>query len=276
MGSPEGFIWDVVGPAVAGRAPGVAMAGFSDRGRTSAGLRLIPHPAVTVALMFGPAEVVMADAGGRERRGSLVAAMGWRGAVGVRRAQGMRCLQVRLAPTVARAVLGVAPAELGSELVAPEALWGREVARLAERLGEQNTWEERFALTDAWFARRLQGRDRIDREVGWAWRRIHASRGRIRVEQIADEVGWSRKRLWARFHDQVGMPPKQAAKLVRFDRAAHRLAEGRGPADVSADCGYADQSHLHRDVMSFTGTTPAAVAREPFLAVDDVAWPGHL
>lgn len=276
MGSPEGFAWDVVGATAAGRVPGVAMAGFSDRGRTPAGLRLIPHPAVTVALMFGPAEVVMADGAGRERRGSLVAAMGWRGSVGVTRADGMQCLQVRLAPPVARAILGVAPAELGRELVSPEALWGRAIQRLCERLGEQGTWEERFGLAREWFARRVRDERAIDREVGWAWRQIYRSRGRVKIDRLADEVGWSRKRLWARFHEQVGMPPKQAAKLVRFDRAAHRLAEGHGPAHVSADCGYADQSHLHRDVMAYTGTTPAAVAREPFLAVDDVAWPGHL
>ncbi|MEV0245114.1 hypothetical protein AB0H76_00845 [Nocardia sp. NPDC050712] len=30
--------------------------------------------------------------------------------------------------------------------------------------------------------------------------------------------------------------------------------------------------HLHRDVAAFTGLTPSAVVREPFLAVDDLAW----
>jgi len=272
---PGEFLWDVVGPGRPVRTPGVVMAGFADRGRNPAGLRLIPHPAVTVALMFGPAEVVMVDAGGRERRGSLVAGTGWQGAVGMRRATGMRCVQVRLSPTVARGILGVAPSELGGELVSPGDLWGRTVGELGERLAGATGWDERFALVDDWLGRRPERRP-IDREVAWAWRRIHASRGLVRIEEVAGEVGWSRKRLWARFHDQLGLPPKRAARLVRFDRAAHRLAEGHGPARVSADCGYADQSHLHRDVMAFTGTTPAAVAREPFLAVDDVAWPGHL
>jgi AraC-like DNA-binding protein len=41
---------------------------------------------------------------------------------------------------------------------------------------------------------------------------------------------------------------------------------------VAADSGYTGQSHLHRDVMAFTGVTPATGAGEPFLAVDDIAW----
>jgi hypothetical protein len=41
---------------------------------------------------------------------------------------------------------------------------------------------------------------------------------------------------------------------------------------VAAESGYADQSHLNRDVMAFAGATPTAVAVAPWLAVDPVAW----
>ena len=98
------------------------------------------------------------------------------------------------------------------------------------------------------------------------------ARGRVRVERLASEVGWSRKRLWTRFRSQIGLTPKRAAQLVRFDHAAHRLAAGQSAASVAADGGYVDQSHLHRDVVAFAGVTPAAVAGAPFLAVDEVAW----
>lgn len=94
----------------------------------------------------------------------------------------------------------------------------------------------------------------------------------VRIEHLAAELGWSRKRLWSRFHSQVGLPPKRAAKLVRFDHAVHSLVAGQDAAGVAADGGYTDQSHLRRDVVAFTGLTPATVVNEPFLAVDDIAW----
>ena len=71
---------------------------------------------------------------------------------------------------------------------------------------------------------------------------------------------------------QIGLTPKRAALLIRFDHAVHRLAAGHSAALVAAESGYADQSHLYRDVMAFAGVTPTAVVVAPWLAVDDVAW----
>lgn len=95
----------------------------------------------------------------------------------------------------------------------------------------------------------------------------------MRVDGLADEVGWSRKRLWSRFRSQLGITPKRAARLVRFDHAAHLLAAGHAAASVATESGYVDQSHLHREVKTFAGLTPTAVAVAPWLAIDDVARP---
>nr|MDA8355679.1 helix-turn-helix domain-containing protein [Actinomycetota bacterium] len=148
----------------------------------------------------------------------------------------------------------------------------REAVRTQEQLREAESWEKRFAIAEAALVRRLDSGRVVDSEVAFVWQQMGVSRGRVRVERLASEVGWSRKRLWSRFRSQIGLTPKRAAQLVRFDHAAHLLAAGQSAASVAADSGYVDQSHLHRDVVAFAGVTPAAVARAPFLAVDDVAW----
>lgn len=265
-------IWEVASPARPGRIAGVTMAGFRDRGMTPAGLRVIPHPAVTLAVVFGSGSITVGDATGRQQHGSLVAGLGFE-ALQVLRAERFACLQVRLSPVIARAVLGAGPAELGGAVVTLNDLWGREASRIAEQLEDACSWEDRFALMDEVLVRRMEMMPAVDAEISHAWDRVVGSRGMVRVDDIATELEWSRTRLWSRFHSQIGLPPKRAAKLVRFDYAAHRLVAGQDAARVAADCGFADQSHLHRDVQALTGLTPATVANEPFLTVDSVAWP---
>lgn len=230
---------------------------------------------MTLLLEFGAGSPVLDCAAGQQR-GSLVAGPGL-GTGGAVRARGenVECVQVRLSPVIARAILGASPADLDGTVVSLADLWGREASRIRDQLGDVSSWQDRFAFTDALLARRHEAGPSVDPEVAWAWRRIVGSHGLARVDGLAAEVGWSRKRLWSRFRSQLGLPPKRAVKLVRFDHAAHRLVAGEGAAQVAADAGYTDQSHLHRDVTAFPGATPATVADEPFLAVDDIAWPSR-
>jgi AraC-like DNA-binding protein len=263
--------WDITVPARPGRLAGVAMAGFSDRANDLVDVGLIPHPAVTVIFDLGDEQLVVEDSSGQQQRERVVAGLAPSGARGRGLAGSFECLQVRLSPAVAHAALG-SSSELGGTLVALDDLWGRDALRVQEQLRAAGSWDERFAIAEAALARRHDPRRVVDPEVTFSWKQLVASRGRVRVERLAAEVGWSRKRLWSRFRSQVGLTPKRAATLIRFDHAAHRLAAGHSPALVAAESGYADQSHLHRDVVAFAGLTPAAAAVSPFLSVEDVAW----
>jgi AraC-like DNA-binding protein len=262
--------WDIAVPSRPLRLPGVAMAGFSARTVDGVELSIVPYPAVTVFIDFGDDGVLADNASGQQQRGSFIAGL-TPGAVLQGRGHHVECLQVRLSPVVAHAALGASP-ELSGTLVSLDDLWGRDAARFHERLRAALSWNERFAIAEAAIARRFLAGREVDPEVGFAWEQMLANLGGVRVEQLAAETGWSRKRLWSRFRSQIGLTPKRAAQLVRFDHAAHRLAAGDSPALVAAETGYVDQSHLHRDVMTFAGVTPAAVAGAPWLIVDPVAW----
>jgi AraC-like DNA-binding protein len=246
------------------------MAGFRSRDAEPFDLHVVPYPAVTMAIDLGRGELALGDAGGALRRTSIVA--------GVApedfhvRGRDIEGLQVRLSPVVAHAVFGPDVPASGGQPLALDDLWGRDAERLQEQLREVPSWAERFAIAEGALVRRLAAGRRVDREITFAWAEVVGSRGQVRVEHLAEELGWSRKRLWSRFRSQVGLTPKHAAQLVRFDHAAHLLAAGRSAATVAAETGFVDQSHLHRDVMAFAGVTPIAVATAPWLAVDDIAW----
>jgi AraC-like DNA-binding protein len=252
------------------------MAGFSDPENDLVDVAVVPHPAVTVVFDLGDEQLLVEDGSGQQHRERVVAGLAPMSARGRGLAGSFECLQMRLSPVVAHAVFG-APSEFGGTVVTLDDLWGRDAVRVQDQLRTARSWDERFAIAEAALARRHDPRRVVDPEVAFCWAQMMASCGRVRVERLAAEVGWSRKRLWSRFRSQIGLTPKRAARLVRFDHAAHRLAAGHSPALVAAESGYVDQSHLHRDVVDFAGLTPAAVAVSPSLAVDDVAWalPGH-
>lgn len=258
-------VWDIAVPPSRLLLPGVRMAGFSGATTDVIDLLVVPYPAVTLFLDLRDG-LFVSDARGARERGSVVAGLAPHGARGG--GQNIDCLQIRLSPETAYALLGT---DLGGSVAALEDVWHTE---LPQQLRALESWEERFALAASALQRRCEAGYRVDAEVAFAWRRMLETRGQVLIGRLAAEVGWSRKRLWARFRSQIGLGPKQAARLVRFDDAARRLAAGETPAAVAAESGYVDQAHLHHEVTAFAGLTPAAVAGAPWLAVDDVAWAG--
>lgn len=170
-------------------------------------------------------------------------------------------IQLRLTWRGARMLFGAPAAVLAGDVVDLRALLGARAARLLERLAEAPTWAARFALLDGALTRLAAvGDDRGDEpapEVGRAWDLLIASGGTTRVEELARDVGWSRRHLANRFTAELGVGPKTAARVIRFERACDLLRSPRRPAlaDVAATCGYADQPHLARDFRDLAGLT---------------------
>lgn len=81
------------------------------------------------------------------------------------------------------------------------------------------------------------------------------------VDAVADAVGWSPRELRRRFPAHVGLGPKALQRVLRFQRFvshAPAVATGRTSlAEAAARCGYADQSHLGRECLRLSASTPA-------------------
>ncbi|MET9694260.1 helix-turn-helix transcriptional regulator [Streptomyces sp. NPDC006514] len=250
--------WEVARPLGLASLDGVRMAGFRDRTGGRLDMRVLPQPAVIVVIGLGADPITVESASGHQPLRGLVASLSPRPAR--IRGEGVECVEVALSPGTAYAMLGVSPRELDGSITGLEDLWGRHARLLREQLAETASWQERLALTDGFLRRRAAGAPPMAAEVAAAWDAIVAGRGRVRVGDLAASCGWSRKRLWARFSAQVGLTPKRAAMLVRFDHAARALLAGERAGDVAVACGYADQPHLHRDVQALAGCTPGALA----------------
>ena len=117
----------------------------------------------------------------------------------------------------------------------------------------------------------------VPAEVGWAWRQLLRTGGAVRVSDLAAGTGWSGRHLTSRFRAEIGLTPKAAARVVRFDRARKLLVTSVNTdyrlADLAADCGYFDQAHLAREFRALAGCPPSQWLAEEFRNVQAGAWP---
>ncbi len=176
-------------------------------------------------------------------------------------------LHVFFRPLGLQAVLGATVAELACGALALSDLCPRDAPELMERLASTRDWQARFAILDEVLTRRLTPA-KGSPLVAHAWRELAASHGRSSVESLAQDTGYSRQYMADRFRAELGVTPKTAARIFRFERACCLISTFRLPlGDVAAACGYADQAHMTREWNAFTGISPRAwiVNELPFL-----------
>ena len=224
------------------------LAGWHERADGPVRRSELPGGRIVLVISFGPT----LDVDGR-RFGSFVAGLHDTPALTEHAGEG-HGIQAYLTPLGARRLLGMPMGELTGRVVELEDLVGPRAHELAERLADPPDWHARFALLERVIAERAIEARPVPPELEHAWRRLQ--RTDVSIGALADEIGWSRRHLAATVREEIGMPPKPLARLLRFERAVDRLRDGAALADAALDCGYYDQAHFNRDFRRFAGCTP--------------------
>lgn len=237
--------------------------GYTERTEGVSLRREFPGPFVVVVFEFGP-PIRISEGGDPRRvsshRGGFVAGLG--DAFAVCEHDGFQQgIQVNLTAIGTRLLFGIPMSEISGRIVPVRDLLPAEHGALVDRLHHLNTWSERFDLLDRTLEALLSEAGEQTRTVAWAMRRIEQTGGALDMRALARELGYSRKHVIAMFRDQVGVPPKQLARIVRFDRLVRHLRGGGGGtwAELALEFGYYDQSHMAREVRYFSGITPTGM-----------------
>jgi len=151
---------------------------------------------------------------------------------------------------------------LSDRIIALADALGDGALRLRERLLNTASLEGRFRCVERWLLSRLKPRSIVHPAVRWAVDRIAATGGRIAIEDLATETGFTRKHLGNLFQQQVGLSPKSLARVHRFRGAMALLHGAQVPwTELAEQCGFYDQSHLINEFRRFTGLSPVELAR---------------
>jgi AraC-like DNA-binding protein len=169
-------------------------------------------------------------------------------------------VHVELSPLAARAVFGVPMHLLTDSLVDLPDLLGKDAQRLVEKLAAAGSWRERFTTLHDTFAARVLDAPMPSPLVAWAWSRLRATHGSVRIEELVSESGVSHRHLVARFRDEIGVTPKTLARVLRFERSVDLVHRARTPfAEAALAAGYYDQAHFNREIRALTGCAPGVL-----------------
>jgi AraC-like DNA-binding protein len=158
----------------------------------------------------------------------------------------------------------VAATELTDRIVALEDLWGPSARALATNLSEMNQDCSRVACLESALLQTIAHSRtlRANFDISGLTAMIFQHRGQLSVQCLADAVGISRQHLTRVFHQTVGISPKVYCRLARFQAVLPYARHGdKTPwAQVAAEAGYADQSHLIAEFRHFSSLTPEMLA----------------
>lgn len=150
-----------------------------------------------------------------------------------------------------------------------EAVWGKGARELTERIALARGMAARVRLVESALLALWREGDRHDCTIDRCLQRIETTDGQVNIAQLAPEMGVSRRQLTRRFHDLVGMSPKEFARVRRFLHAVRSLSARRYRTltDAAHACGYFDQAHFNHDFREFAGMTPREFFTFPNLAL---------
>ena len=216
--------------------------------------RMLPTGSMHLVIRLDPAPLRILEAG---RRQELPFALvgGARTAPYLKEvATPVAAVGAMLRPGAAAAFFGESADALAEKHTPLEALWGRDVERIANRLIDL---PEPLARLEA-FAAELQVRLPRVRGVHPAVALALEAIGRDveRVEELSNHAGVGPRRFGRLFREDVGLAPKRWLRLRRFQRTLGLASRAEIDwARAAVDLGYADQPHLAREFRAFSGLT---------------------
>lgn len=168
---------------------------------------------------------------------------------------GVKVLGVRLAISAGRAVAGQSLAGWRDARAPLRELWGPQAStELATRIGLADSARDKAAL----LACAAEGRASsvCGRHAAARLARLVATG--LSVADIATDLGITPRQVHRRCLDLFGLSPSVLRRIARLHTAARtRCTSGRAAlADLAAASGYADQSHMTREVRALTGQPP--------------------
>ncbi len=170
-----------------------------------------------------------------------------------------RLVVFQLYPFVLKSFFNVNPKDLNDDCYNLELMPDGKGAAIMQQLEQSSSTGEWIGLiTDFLYARFRQKKETLDLSVRQAIQQIINHQGQVSIAALFTALNLSERTFERRFLSEVGIPPKQFAKIIQFQQSLEqlRVKSYTRLTDIVYANGFADQSHFIRVFKAFTGQTP--------------------
>lgn len=167
---------------------------------------------------------------------------------------------LQLYPFASRYLLGIDPKELNDDCYDLLSIDHIDVDAFRCRLINSDNLEEQIDIISELMLQlirlnKVTENDKIHQAIAI----ILEHRGQIKVQSLLEKLYITERSFERKFMLQVGLTPKQFAKIIQFQCSLNKLTEAKFNklVEVGVDSGFTDQSHFIRAFKKYTGQTPS-------------------
>ena len=211
-------------------------------------LKATPYPIIpdaTQAIYFSPYGI---NIGGAQRQ-----------ALDLQLMQAGEYFGIRFYPGALRHFFDLNLSEITNQFVDRKYFPCDDLADLHDKIYQCHDFTERKQLCEKWLLKYfdVKAKNPFDHALSL----IQQSNGNIRVEQLAEGIGWSSRHLNRYFSLHTGMSSKSFIQTIRLQQACRKLHFSHSDIlTIAMELGYFDQSHLINDYKQRLLLTPRLFA----------------
>jgi len=165
---------------------------------------------------------------------------------------------IEFSPLGAYSIFNLRHAELKNKIYPLDDVFGKEVARINERLANTESIRQKIDIIQTYLVSQLST-TAPDLILDYCLQQITRSKGLVTVMELEKKTGYSSRWLYEKFMDKVGLSPKNFSSVTRFMQFYESSAMNHSDNFFRENIYtyFYDQAHFIKDFKRFTGMSPS-------------------
>jgi len=172
-----------------------------------------------------------------------------------------KMLVFQLYPFATRLLLGINPAEINDACYDLMKVQNVDTVKVIELLESSET-DQQVTIISEYLKQLIQNTSSDpDKSIKLAVSSIIKTKGVMPIKELREQLYITERTFERRFNKEVGVTPKQFAKIIQFSFSYNHLQESDYTTltNIAYENGFSDQSHFIRSFKRYTGATPKEI-----------------